>query len=334
VPTTDGRRHDPGPAPPAGLRPGGSVLRDGVTAGLLGAGIVALWFLVLDTARGRPLFTPALLGAAVFRGVTTPADLGDTAGVLLGYTALHALAFVAFGIVAASLLVASEHEPPAFLAFIVLFAAFEVFFFAVLAAFGRSLLGALLWWAIFGGNLLASVGMLWFLLRSHPRLPARLLGSWSGVLREGAVAGVIGAALIMLWFLGLDSLQADPFRTPRVLGTALLGRVDATDAIVAYTFLHTAVFIGFGFVTAALIASAEQQPLFLFPLVILYAAFEMFIFAVVLVLARWVFDELAGWAVVVGNLLSASGMLAYYFGTHRPLVRRVREALADEGPSR
>jgi hypothetical protein len=51
---------------------------------------------------------------------------------------------------------------------------------------------------------------------------------------------------------------------------------------------------------------------------------------VVLVLARWVFDELAGWAVVVGNLLAATGMLAYYFTGHRQLVRRVSEALADQ----
>jgi hypothetical protein len=329
MPPADGRDLGP-PAPP---RPG-SVLRDGVIAGAAGATIVALWFLILDVARGQPFFTPALLGAAIFHGATTPAGLAVTPGPLIGYTVLHLLAFVAFGVVAAGLLVASEHEPPAFIAFLVLFAGFEVFFFAVLAAFGRSLLGALVWWAIFSGNLLASVGMLWLLLRGHPRLPARLLGSWSTVLREGAVAGVIGAAVIMLWFLALDALQADPFRTPRLLGTALLGRASATDAIVAYTCLHVAVFVGFGFLTAALIAGAEHQPMFLFPLIILYAAFEMFIFAVVLVLARWVFDELAGWAVVMGNLLSATGMLAYYVTAHRSLVRRVREALADEGSPR
>jgi hypothetical protein len=307
-----------------------SVVREGVAAGAIGAAIVAAWFLLLDTARGTPLLTPALLGAAVFHGVASPADLAITPGLVAGYTVLHVLAFMAFGIVAASLLAASEDEPPAFIAFVVLFAAFEVFFFAALGAFGRSILGALVWWAIFTANLLASAGMLGYLLRRHPRLPSALAGSWSGVLREGALAGLIGAGIIMLWFLALDALQGQPLRTPRILGSALLGRADATDAVLAYSVVHVVVFVLFGLVSAALVASADEQPLFLLPLVILYVAFEAFIFAVVLVLARWVFDELAGWAVVVGNLLAATGMLAYYFTAHPRLVRQVRAALADE----
>jgi hypothetical protein len=307
-----------------------SVVREGVRAGAIGAAIVAGWFLLLDIARGSPLFTPALLGSAIFQGATSPDTLAVSAGAVLGYTVLHVLAFVAFGIVAASLLAASEEEPPAFIAFVVLFAAFEVFFFAVLGAFGRSLLGALVWWAIFTGNLLASAGMLWYLLRAHPRLPSTLVGSWSGVLREGTVAGLIGAAVIMLWFLLLDSLHGQPLRTPTLLGTALLGRAEATDAVLAYSVLHVLVFVLFGLVTATLVAGADEQPSFLFPLVILYVAFEVFIFAVVLVLARWVFDELAGWAVVVGNLLAAAGMLAYYFTGHPRLVRQARAVLTDE----
>ena len=49
-----------------------SVLREGLVAGVIGAAVVALWFLFVDLARGAPLFTPALLGAAVFFGATTP----------------------------------------------------------------------------------------------------------------------------------------------------------------------------------------------------------------------------------------------------------------------
>jgi hypothetical protein len=305
-------------------------MHEGVVAGAIGAAIVAGWFLLLDLARGTPLLTPALLGAAVFHGVTSPVGLPIAAGPVIGYTVLHVLLFVAFGIVAASLLAASEEEPPGFIAFVVLFAAFEVFFFAALGTFARSLLGALLWWAIFTGNLLASAGMLWYLLRAHPRLPSMLVGSWGGVLREGTVAGLIGAAVIMLWFLAVDALQGQPLRTPRLLGSALLGRADPMNAVLAYSVVHVVAFALFGLLSAALVASADEQPMFLFPLVILYVAFEVFIFAVVLVLARWVFEELAGWAVVAGNLLAAAGMLAYYFTAHPRLVGQVRAALADE----
>lgn len=308
----------------------GSILRQGIVAGMVGASIVAGWFFLLDVVRGRPLFTPALLGGAVFHGVTRLEDVVIAVGPVTGYTVLHVLGFVAFGVVAASLLVASEREPAMFIAFVLLFAAFEAFFFAMLGAFGQSLLGALVWWAIFSGNLLASVGMLWFLLRANPRLPAALLGSWGRVLWEGAVAGMLGAAVIMLWFLALDSLQGQPFLTPRVLGTALLGRSDATDAVLAYTVVHVAAFVGFGFVAAALVAAAEEELTYLFPLVVLYVAFEVFIFAVILVLARWAFDELAGWAVAAGNLLAAGAMLGYYLRVHRELARRVGAALGEE----
>ena len=46
-----------------------SILREGICAGLIGAAVVAVWFLLLDLWRGQPFLTPGLLGAAVFQGV-------------------------------------------------------------------------------------------------------------------------------------------------------------------------------------------------------------------------------------------------------------------------
>src|SRR5207237_708962 len=42
------------------------ILREGFIAGLIGAGAVALWFLIVDVIAGRPFFTPAMLGSAAF----------------------------------------------------------------------------------------------------------------------------------------------------------------------------------------------------------------------------------------------------------------------------
>src|SRR3972149_2883913 len=156
-----------------------SGMRGGIVPGLLGAAVVAIWFLIFDLGRGKPLLTPGLLGAAVFQGVTNPIGLEITPGNVLGYTLLHGLAFVAF---------------------VILFACFEVFFFAALGALGHSMLGALVWWEILVGNLLASIAMLWYLFPFHRALPATLVGSWGGVLREGVVAGLLGAAAVAPWF--------------------------------------------------------------------------------------------------------------------------------------
>ena len=48
------------------------ILREGLIAGLVGAGAVALWFFVIDLLSGRPFFTPAMLGGAVFWGEMDP----------------------------------------------------------------------------------------------------------------------------------------------------------------------------------------------------------------------------------------------------------------------
>lgn len=307
-----------------------SVLREGIIAGLIGAAVVAVWFLVFDIARGRPLLTPGLLGATVFYGVNSPIGLTPSVGPIIGYTILHGLAFIAFGVIAASIMALSEREPALFIAFVILFACFEAFFFGVLGALGQSMQGALVWWAVLVGNLLASVAMLWYLFRAHRALPRTLIGSWGSVLREGIIAGVLGAAVVALWFFAIDGIQGDWLRTPKLLGTALLRQGNPTSAMLAYTVVHGLAFVAFGIVGALLIAGAERQPMLIFALVILFTSFEIFFFGAVIIAASWVMDELAGWTVFVGNVLAATAMLVYFFAGHRGLARRLTTAWADE----
>ena len=307
-----------------------SVLREGIVAGLIGAAVVAVWFFVFDLARGRPFLTPGLLGAIVFYGIDTPAGVQPALGPILGYTILHGLAFIAFGVVAATIMAMSEREPALFIGFVVLFACFEAFFFGVLGAFGQSMHGALVWWAVLVGNLLASLAMLWYLFRAHRALPRSLVGSWGVVLREGIVSGIIGAAVVALWFFAIDTIQGDPLRTPELLGKALLRQPTPAAAVTSYTIVHGAVFVLFGIVGALLIAGAERQPMLIFALVIVFTSFEIFFFGLILIAASWVLDEVAGWTIFVGNILAATGMLAYYFRRHRTLAHRLTAAWADE----
>jgi hypothetical protein len=66
------------------LGPWTEVVREGVVAGIIRAAAVAIWFLVYDTAMGRPLYTPALLGAAILKGLRDPNALHVSAAVVLG----------------------------------------------------------------------------------------------------------------------------------------------------------------------------------------------------------------------------------------------------------
>jgi hypothetical protein len=307
-----------------------SVLREGVVAGCLGAAVVAVWFLLFDLARGKPLLTPALLGAAVFYGVNTPIGLEIALGPIVGYTVLHGLAFIAFGIVAASLIAASEREPALIIAVVILFACFETFFLAVEGALGQSVVGALVWWAVLVGNFLAAVAMLWYFLLRHRTLPRLLVGAWWSVLREGMVAGLIGAAAVAIWFLAIDTIHGEPLRTPTLLGTGLLKLLAGAHPVIAYTVVHGLAFVVFGIVAAALIAGAEQAPVFLFAMVILFTAFEVFFFGAIIIGAKWILDEVAGWTIFVGNILASVAMLGYFFRKHRTLARRLTEAFAED----
>lgn len=146
------------------------VVREGILAGLVGAAAVAAWFLVFDTMRGRPFFTPGALGSAVFYGAATLADVQVNFFTVAGYTVVHVAAFVVTGLVATAIVWEAERTPPLILGAILLFAAFESFFLGLLALVAEWLLGALAWWTIAIGNLLATVGMGYYLWLMHPAL--------------------------------------------------------------------------------------------------------------------------------------------------------------------
>jgi len=147
--------------------------------GLLGAATVALWFLVYDTTLGRPLYTPALLGAAILKGLRDPNALHISTAVVLGYSVVHGAAFILFGILAAILLAATEREPMLMLAVFVMFTCFEVFFFGLVKVVDEALLRSLGWWTIFVGNLLAATAMLVYFRARHPSLGTRVRAQWA-----------------------------------------------------------------------------------------------------------------------------------------------------------
>src|SRR3989442_1625459 len=83
------------------------------------------------------------------------------------------------------------------------FVIFEVFFLALEGALGQSVFGALVSWSVLIGNFLAAVAMLGYFLTRHRTLPRLLVGAWWDVLREGTIAGLVGAAMVALWFLAI-----------------------------------------------------------------------------------------------------------------------------------
>lgn len=160
-------------------------LREGFTAGLIGAGAVAVWFLVVDAINGRVLYTPALLGSAVFLGVRHPGDVQIAYSTVIMYTMLHVIAFWVVGTGAALLAAMVDRAPTTLFLVVVFFAIFEVTFYILVALLGRPLLGGLAWTNVALGNALAASGMAYYLWRQHPRIREALAAHPLGETEDG-----------------------------------------------------------------------------------------------------------------------------------------------------
>ncbi len=153
------------------------ILYEGMLVGLAGAVAVALWFFVYDLAEGTPFRTPALLGAALFEGLRDPAALTITLALVLEYTAVHGLAFLAFGLVSAGLFALADDDRHVLFGMFMLFCCFEVAALASVALLASWLFDTLRPWAIIGANVVAALVMLGILFRDHRTSLRQLLTS-------------------------------------------------------------------------------------------------------------------------------------------------------------
>lgn len=313
------------------------IIIDGATAGIIGGLVVALWFLLFDLSRGHAFETPALLAATLLHGARDPHLLHHGMIRLVAeYSLLHFAAFILVGVVAALLLEAAEHEPPFLISVLIFFGAFEVFFIAVVLFLGPQVMASLTWWGIIVGNLLATGAMLAYFFWRHPMLAKNLFGSgWLRVTREGALAGVIGGAVVALWFLGYDLASGDLFRTPTILGAMIFrgpngaATAHATVALVlGYTVLHFFAFVVFGLAIALLLAASEWEPFLVLGVLLLFAVFEVFFVGFVTVLDSSVLSQLGWWKIVAGNILALLAMAAYFLRGHRGLRLKLVERWA------
>lgn len=147
-----------------------SVVREGFAAGLIGAGSVAAWFMIVDLIAGRPFFTPAVLGSAAFHGLRDPATVIIGPQAVLAYTALHLLLFLFVGLVAAAMVSEAKRSPQVLWLLAEFFIVFEFGFYAAVAIVFAPLLAALAWINVAVGNLIAALGMGYYLWRAHPEL--------------------------------------------------------------------------------------------------------------------------------------------------------------------
>lgn len=147
-----------------------SAIREGVIAGILGASVVAVWFLGVDVIAGHPLRTPELLGRAL---VSVLGPLGNEGAMtyIAAYTVFHYIAFALIGTLAALAIHWSEREPSVLAGFAILFVVVEIGFYGLVGFLSEpGVLGGIAWYQVLIGNVLSAAVMGVYLWRAHPRL--------------------------------------------------------------------------------------------------------------------------------------------------------------------
>ncbi len=154
-----------------------SFLFEALSVGMLGAATVAIWFFAVDLVSGVPFQTPGVLGSAVFLGVTGPEEAVISTRTVGLYSVLHGAVFFLVGIGTTALVRAGDRTPSVLALFVLLTIVSQALFVGGVAIIAQFLLGAIAWWAVLGGNLLASFLMGFLLLHWHPDTAKRLRDS-------------------------------------------------------------------------------------------------------------------------------------------------------------
>ena len=154
------------------------VMEDAVMSGLVGAVLMALWFLVFDVVRGMPFFTPSLLGSVLFTGAEPHAVSTVSGAMVFAYSGVHTLVFLGAGFALAVMFRVFAENPQFGMVLLLLFLLFEAIVFGFEAAVFPHLIGEIGTAAVAVGNILAALSMFWLLLYRHPSAWAQLRDEW------------------------------------------------------------------------------------------------------------------------------------------------------------
>ncbi len=147
-----------------------ALISEATDAGFLGAAAVALWFLVHDSLRGRPLMTPSVLGQLFLLGNPHPVTSSIDFGAMIMYTVVHFVAFLLFGVTLAAFVRLCVDSPLARFGLLVLFVTFELCFYVVLRVVSSEVSALFPLWTVAGANLLASLVMGAYFWLKYPEL--------------------------------------------------------------------------------------------------------------------------------------------------------------------
>ena len=147
-----------------------STVREGLATGLLGAVVVAVWYLVWDLAAGRPLHTFSTLGRIFFQADLNPGARAIDPSAVVAFLVLHVLLFVLVGIVLTKVTHLAARNPALRMGVWLGLVIASLFTAGLLYMLNLSTADRLPLWEVIGAGVLGVGIMAWHLWRRHPRL--------------------------------------------------------------------------------------------------------------------------------------------------------------------
>jgi hypothetical protein len=157
-------------------------------------------------------------------------------------------------------------------------------------------------------------------------------------LGEGTDVGLIGGAVIAVWFLVLDTIAGHPFQTPSLLGQVVLFGDRTPDthlafgAILFYTAFHFIVFALIGIGVVALVHWGTENPVVRYALLPVFLGFEVLFYGLLEMLSERTHELFPFWAVISANTLAAVVMAYYVWRRHPAFQESVRSTPLGDAP--
>ncbi len=175
-------------------------------------------------------------------------------------------------------------------------------------------------------------------MTASARSSVRPIGPAHSTIREGVIAGGLGAVAVALWFLLVDGIAGRALHTPALLGALILrtpdpiGAADGPNRLnlaALYTPIHFILFVLFGVLVVFLIHRATKQPSLLMLALILFAVFEGGFTGGVAMLEQTALGDLAWYQVAIGNLIAVI-VMGWYVWRRHPDVPAIWSRRLDE----
>lgn len=310
-------------------RSSNELIAHGIVGGLLAGLVVALWFVVLDAVVwGHAFVTPAALASSLYHQPYT----GPTFRLVAMYSVVHFGVFAILGIAATWVMAALHTTPRLLLGVFFGIVVQELLFYTGLYLGGWPPSETIPWQHVIGANLVAGLVLMSYLHRAEraeaPLGPA-VLGAHPQI-RGGLITGLIGAAVVAVFFFLLDLVAGHPFATPAALGSALLfgapnvgGVTPNLGVVAAYTVVHLVAFAIAGLVFVMIAEQIERSPSFLLLAAMTVIVLEGVVVAALALGAQWALGAVGMWTALVGNVLAVGSMSWYVWRTHPTLRQKL-----------